>query len=105
MPQKEEVNVIDQSTATPSADAYFDGGATPSCLDVRTIELSESGSLEKARFLLKSSRAWRKLPLLKNLLSKEGKVDYIGDWREEEEVTCNYIYILLESFLLGFEKA
>ena len=87
MPQKEEVNVIDKSTATPCVDAYIDGGASPSCLDVRTMVSSRSGSLEKLRFLPKSSRAWRKLPLLKNLLGKEGKVDYIGDWREEEEVS------------------
>ena len=101
MPQKEEVNVIDQSSATPGPNAYIDGGATPlgvrtdmptrsGCLEVKDMASSES--LEKIRLFPKSSRAWRRLPLLNKLLGKEGKADYIGDWREEEEVSHNFIF-------------
>ena len=103
MPQKEEVDVIDQSSTTPGPDAYIDGGPTPlrlavrrdmvsrsGCLEVR--DMAPSGSLEKIRLFPKSSRAWRRLPLLKKLLSKEEKADYIGDWREEEEVSHNFIF-------------
>ena len=103
MPQKEEVDVIDQSSAAPGPDAYIDGGATPLCLGVRTDmptrsgclevkDMASSESLEKVRLFPKSSRAWRRLPLLKKLLGKEGKAAYIGDWREEEEVSHNFIF-------------
>ena len=88
MPQNEEANVIDKSSAAPGADAYIDGGATA---DVRSMASSES--LDKTRLFSKSSRGWRKLPLVKKLLGKEGKVDIIGDWREEEEVSHNFIFL------------
>ena len=77
---------------SPSGDAYIDysdGVATVLPLDVRMVASSES--LEKAKLFSKSSRAWGKLPLLKKLVHKEGKVNYIGDWREEKEVSHNFI--------------
>ena len=92
MPKKEEANVIDKSSATPRVDAHIDGDTTALHLDVRST-MSSSESLDKARLFSKSSRAWRKLPLVKKLLDKKGKVNVIGDWREEEEVSQNIIWI------------
>ena len=92
MPQKEEANVIDKSSAAPRADAHIDGGAPALRLDVRSMG-SSSESLDKGRLFSKSSRAWRKLPLVKKLLGKEGKVNCIGDWRKEEEVSHSFIFL------------
>ena len=92
MPQKEEANVIDKSSAAPRADAHIDGCAPALRLDVRSMG-SSSESLDKGRLFSKSSRAWRKLPLVKKLLGKEGKVNCIGDWRKEEEVSHSFIFL------------
>ena len=88
MHQKEDF--IDPSSATPGPDAYIDGGASSLQLDL--TEMAPSRNLE-LRLFPKSSRVWRKLPVLKNLFGKKEKDKFVGDWREEDEVPK--IFILL----------
>ena len=88
MHQKEDF--IDPSSATPGPDAYIDGGASSLQLDL--TEMAPSRNLE-LRLFPKSSRAWRKLPVLKNLFGKKEKDKLFGDWREEDEVPKNFIFL------------
>ena len=90
MHQKEEVDFIDQPSATPGPDAYIDGGASSLQLDL--TDMAPSRNLE-LRLFPKSSRAWRKLPVLKNLFGKKEKDKFFGDWREEDEVPNNFIFL------------
>ena len=88
MHQKEDF--IDQSSATPGPDAYIDGGVSSLQLDL--TDMAPSRNLE-LRLFPKSSRAWRKLPVLKNLFGKKEKDKLFGDWREEDEVPKNFIFL------------
>ena len=88
MHQKEDF--IDPSSATPGPDAYIDGGASSLQLDL--TDMAPSRNLE-LRLFPKSSRAWRKLPVLKNLFAKKEKDKFFGDWREEDEVPNNFIFL------------
>ena len=88
MHQKEDF--IDPSSATPGPDAYIDGGASSLQLDL--TDMAPSRNLE-LRLFPKSSRVWRKLPVLKNLFGKKEKDKLFGDWREEDEVPKIFIFL------------
>ena len=88
MHQKEDF--IDPSSATPGPDAYIDGGASSLQLDL--TDMAPSRNLE-LRLFPKSSRVWRKLPVLKNLFGKKEKDKFFGDWREEDEVPKIFIFL------------